>query len=258
MATKVRQIAPGSAQYWTLALASVASFIVVLDLLVVATALSTIRRALGASIEQLEWTVNAYTLTFAVLLMTAAALGDRFGRRRLFAAGLGLFAAASAACALAPSVGWLIAARAVQGAGAAMVMPLALALLNAAFPPQRRGWAMGIFGGVTGLAALVGPCWAARSPRGSPGSGSSGSTFRPACSPSRWSSSASRRATARDQGRQLTGMGSAAAGGVHLTVGPARCRRTPAGRAGAAGTRRSGQTGSGTGRRWTSGARFRR
>jgi EmrB/QacA subfamily drug resistance transporter len=157
MATKVRQIAPGSAQYWALALASVASFIVVLDLLVVATALSTIRRALGASVEQLEWTVNAYTLTFAVLLMTAAALGDRFGRRRLFAVGLALFAAASAACALAPGVGWLIGARAVQGAGAAMVMPLGLALLNAAFPPERRGWAMGIFGGVTGLAAVVGP-----------------------------------------------------------------------------------------------------
>ena len=157
MATKGRQIAPSSAQGWTLALASVASFMVVLDALVVATALSTIRRDLGASIEQLEWTVNAYTLSFAVLLMTASALGDRFGRRRLFSAGLGLFAAASAACALAPSVSWLIAARAVQGAGAAMVMPLALALLNAAFPPQRRGWAMGIFGGVTGLAALVGP-----------------------------------------------------------------------------------------------------
>ncbi len=89
--------------------------------------------------------------------MTAAVLGDRFGRRRLFAAGLGLFAAASAACAVAPSAGALIAARAVQGAGAALVMPLGLALLNSAFPPQRRGWAMGIFGGVTGLAALVGP-----------------------------------------------------------------------------------------------------
>jgi EmrB/QacA subfamily drug resistance transporter len=146
-----------TAQRWALGLASVASFIVVLDLLVVATALSTIRRALGASIDQLEWTVNAYTLTFAVLLMTAAALGDRFGRRRVFAVGLGLFAAASASCALAPNVGWLIAARAVQGAGAATVMPLALALLNSAFPPERRGWAMGIFGGVTGAAAMVGP-----------------------------------------------------------------------------------------------------
>jgi EmrB/QacA subfamily drug resistance transporter len=151
--------APGisPAQGWALGLASVGSFMVVLDLLVVATALSTMRRALGASIDQLEWTVNAYTLSFAVLLMTAATLGDRFGRRRLFAAGLGLFSLASAACALAPSVGWLIAARTVQGAGAALVMPLALAVLNTAFPPQRRGWAMGIYGGVTGLAVLVGP-----------------------------------------------------------------------------------------------------
>jgi EmrB/QacA subfamily drug resistance transporter len=145
------------AQGWALALASVASFMVVLDLLVVATALSTIRRDLGASIGQLEWTVNAYTLAFAVLLMTAAAVGDRFGRRRVFAVGLAVFAAGSAACALAPGAGALIAARAVQGTGAAMVMPLALALLNAAVPPQRRGWAMGIFGSVTALAVVVGP-----------------------------------------------------------------------------------------------------
>jgi EmrB/QacA subfamily drug resistance transporter len=145
------------AQGWALALASVASFMVVLDLLVVATALNTIRRDLGASIGQLEWTVNAYTLAFAVLLMTAAAVGDRFGRRRVFAIGLGVFAAGSAACALAPGVGALIAARTVQGIGAAMVMPLALALLNAAVPPQRRGWAMGIFGSVTALAVVVGP-----------------------------------------------------------------------------------------------------
>ena len=130
---------------------------VVLDLLVVSTALSTIQRDLGASLEQLEWTVNAYTLSFAVLLMTASALGDRFGRRRVFAAGLGLFAAASAACALAPDAGTLIAARAVQGVGAATIMPLALAVLNTTFPPERRGWAMGIYGGVTGLAALLGP-----------------------------------------------------------------------------------------------------
>ncbi len=145
------------AQGWALGLASAASFMVILDLLVVATALSTIRRDLGASIGQLEWTVNAYTVAFAVLLMTAAAVGDRFGRRRVFAAGLGVFAAASAACALAPGVAALIAARAVQGIGAAMIMPLALAVLNAAVPPQRRGWAMGIFGAVTGLAAVVGP-----------------------------------------------------------------------------------------------------
>jgi len=155
--TTAKQAAVTRAQAWALALASAASFMVVLDLLVVATALSTIQRDLGASIGALEWTVNAYTLAFAVLLMTAAAVGDRLGRRRVFAAGLGVFAAASAACALAPGAGALIAARAVQGAGAAMVMPLALALLNAAFPPQRRGWAMGIFGAVTGLAVVVGP-----------------------------------------------------------------------------------------------------
>ena len=130
---------------------------VVLDLLVVSTALSTIRRDLGASVEELEWTVNAYTLSFAVLLMTASALGDRFGRRRVFAAGLGLFAAASAACALSPNAATLIAARTVQGAGAATIMPLALAVLNTAFPPERRGWAMGVYGGITGLAALLGP-----------------------------------------------------------------------------------------------------
>jgi EmrB/QacA subfamily drug resistance transporter len=145
------------AQGWALALASVASFMVVLDLQVVATALPTIRRDLGASIGQLEWTVNAYALAFAVLLMTAAAVGDRFGRRRVFAVGLGVFAAGSAACALAPGAGVLIAARTVQGAGAAIVMPLALALLNAAVPPQRRGWAMGMFGSVSALGVVVGP-----------------------------------------------------------------------------------------------------
>jgi EmrB/QacA subfamily drug resistance transporter len=130
---------------------------VMLDMLVVTTALSTIRLDLGASIEQLEWTVNAYTLSFAVLLMTAAALGDRFGRRRLFAGGLALFTAASAACALAPGIGWLIAARAVQGAGSAMVVPLAMALLVAAFPAGQRARALGLFSGVTGLATVGGP-----------------------------------------------------------------------------------------------------
>src|ERR687898_3594004 len=105
---------------WTFAITSIALFMVVLDNLVVSTALPVIRTDLGASIEQLEWTVNAYTLSFAVLLMTGAALGDRFGRRRLFTAGLGLFTIASAACALAPDVGWLIAARDLQGTGAAL------------------------------------------------------------------------------------------------------------------------------------------
>jgi EmrB/QacA subfamily drug resistance transporter len=142
---------------WVLGLAAVASFMVALDTLVVSTALTTIRLDLGASVEQLEWTVNAYNLSFAVLLMTASALGDRFGRRRLLAAGLLLFALASAACALAPNAGTLIAARTVQGMGAAFVMPLALTLVGAAFPPEKRGSAMGALQGLTGLAVAGGP-----------------------------------------------------------------------------------------------------
>jgi EmrB/QacA subfamily drug resistance transporter len=147
----------GSASGWVLALASIASLMVALDTLVVSTALSTIRLDLGATVEELEWTVNAYALTLAVLLLPAAALGDRFGRRRLFAGGLGLFVAASAAGALAPDVGWLIAARSVQGAGAALVLALALALVSAAFAPERRGAAIGILEGVTGIATIAGP-----------------------------------------------------------------------------------------------------
>ncbi|HTU85368.1 MAG TPA: MFS transporter [Solirubrobacteraceae bacterium] len=142
---------------WVLAVASIASLMVALDALVVTTALPTIRVHLGASIEQLEWTVNAYTLTFAVLLMTGAALGDRFGRRRMFTAGLAIFSLASAACALAPNVGLLIAARAVQGTGAALVMPLGMTLLSAAYAPEHRARALGIFSGITGLAVLGGP-----------------------------------------------------------------------------------------------------
>src|SRR5215213_6470599 len=115
-------MSPKAIQIWAIVLTGVGSLMAALDTLVVSTALSTIRLDLGASVEQLEWTVNAYNLSFAVLLMTAAALGDRFGRRRMFASGLALFTIASAACALAPSVGALIAARAVQGAGAALVM----------------------------------------------------------------------------------------------------------------------------------------
>ncbi len=142
---------------WVVALTGIGSLMAALDTLVVSTALSTIRLDLGASVEQLEWTVNAYNLSFAVLLLTGAALGDRYGRRNFYAVGLGLFTAASAACALAPDVGWLIAARAVQGAGAALLMPLGLALLSAAFPPERRGAAIGIFSGITGLSVASGP-----------------------------------------------------------------------------------------------------
>jgi EmrB/QacA subfamily drug resistance transporter len=144
-------------QRWVLALTSAASLMVSLDSQVVATALPVIRLHLHASLPALEWTVNAYTLSFAVLLLTGAALGERLGRRRMLAAGVGLFTVASAACGLAPNVGTLIAARAAQGAGAALMLPLALALLSAAFPPQRRAWALGIFSSVTGIAVLGGP-----------------------------------------------------------------------------------------------------
>jgi EmrB/QacA subfamily drug resistance transporter len=142
---------------WVLALTGIGSLMAALDTLVVSTALSTIRLHLHASIEQLEWTVNAYNLSFAVLLITGAALGDRFGRRKLYAVGLGLFAVASAASALAPSIGWLIAARTLQGAGSALILPLGLALLSAAFPPEKRGAAIGIFGAITGVSVAMGP-----------------------------------------------------------------------------------------------------
>src|SRR6516165_4238953 len=151
------EISDTAAKRWVLALTSAGSLMAVLDALVVATALNTMRIDLHASIEALQWTMNAYNLSFAVLLLTGAALGDRFGRRRTFVAGLVLFVAASAACALARSAGFLIAARAVQGAGAALVMPLAMALLSAAFPPQERGKALGVFSGLTGLALIAGP-----------------------------------------------------------------------------------------------------
>jgi EmrB/QacA subfamily drug resistance transporter len=140
-----------------LAVTAVAALLVGLDALVVATALSTVREDLGASVEQLEWTVNAYTLAFAVLMMPASALGDRFGRLRVFVAGLAVFAAASVGCALAGDVNVLIAARAVQGAGAAAVMPLALALLSAAVSAAQRAVALGVFTGVVGASVPLGP-----------------------------------------------------------------------------------------------------
>jgi EmrB/QacA subfamily drug resistance transporter len=142
---------------WTFIITSLALFMVVLDNLVVSTALPVIRTDLDASLEELEWTVNAYTLTFAVLLLTGAALGDRFGRRRVFAAGLTLFTAASAAAALAPSMDALIAARAIQGIGGAIVTPLTLTILSDAFPKEKRGLALGAWSGIAGLAVASGP-----------------------------------------------------------------------------------------------------
>src|SRR5436305_10611554 len=147
----------GARTMWTFVITSIALVMVTLDNLVVTTALPVIRHRLHASLESLEWTVNAYTLTFAVLLLTGAALGDRFGRRRMFAIGIGIFTAASAAAALAPSIGALDAARALQGLGGAIVMPLTLTILSSAVPPARRGLALGAWAGISGLAIAFGP-----------------------------------------------------------------------------------------------------
>jgi EmrB/QacA subfamily drug resistance transporter len=144
-------------QIWVLALTSVASLMIALDVLVVSTALDQIGKDFAAPVEALGWTVNAYILTFAVLLMTAAVAGDRYGRRRMFVVGLLIFTAASAGCALATSVGWLIAARAIQGVGAAILMPMALAQVTAAYPPEQRSWALGIYSSVTALSSVLGP-----------------------------------------------------------------------------------------------------
>ena len=142
---------------WTFAISSLALFMVVLDNLVVTTALPAIQRDLGASLEQLEWTVNAYTLPYAVLLLSGAALGDRFGRRRIFILGLALFTAASAGAALAPDIGTLIAARAIQGVGGAIVTPLSLTILAEAVGASKRGVALGAWSAVGGIAVAGGP-----------------------------------------------------------------------------------------------------
>ncbi|HWF57315.1 MAG TPA: DHA2 family efflux MFS transporter permease subunit [Candidatus Dormibacteraeota bacterium] len=134
-----------------------AGFMIALDALVVITALPSIQHDFRAGLSTVQWTVNAYGLTFAAGIITAAALGDRFGRRRLFVIGVGAFTVASAACALAPSIDFLIAARAVQGLGAAMVSPLSLTILASVFPPERRGTVIGIWGGIAGLAVASGP-----------------------------------------------------------------------------------------------------
>ena len=146
-----------TATLWTFVITSVALFMTTLDNLVVTTALPVIRKDLDASLSGLEWTVNAYTLTFAVLLITGAALGDRFGRRRMFGIGLVIFTLGSAAAALAPSIEVLIAARAVQGLGGAIVTPLTLTILSAAVPAERRGLVLGAWGGISGLAVAIGP-----------------------------------------------------------------------------------------------------
>ncbi len=142
---------------WTLALTSLAFFMVGLDALVVVTALPAIHRDLGASLASLQWTLNAYSLAWAASITMAAALGDRYGRRQWFVIGLTLFAVASAACALAPNIQMLVAARMVQGIGAGLIMPLSLTILTSAFGPERRGTIVGIWGGIAGIAVAAGP-----------------------------------------------------------------------------------------------------
>jgi EmrB/QacA subfamily drug resistance transporter len=142
---------------WTLVIASAGAFMTCVDTMVVTTALPVLRVSLHGSLAGLEWTVNAYNLAFACLLLTGAALGDRFGRRRMFCTGLAAFTAASAGAALAPTMGVLIAARAVQGAAAALVLPLTLTLISEAFPPGKRGRAIGVWGGVISIGGAVGP-----------------------------------------------------------------------------------------------------
>jgi EmrB/QacA subfamily drug resistance transporter len=149
--------APAHRVLWTFAISSIALFMAALDNLVVTTALPVIRQSFGAGLSELEWIVNAYTLTFAVLLLTGAALGDRFGRKRLFVIGLAIFTGGSALAALSNSVGMLIAARAIQGIGGAILTPLSLTILSAAVPVERRALALGAWGGIAGLAIAIGP-----------------------------------------------------------------------------------------------------
>jgi EmrB/QacA subfamily drug resistance transporter len=151
------QATPDRSRLWTLLIVSVGLFMCVLDNLVVTVALPSIHRDLGASIQTLEWTVNGFVLSFAVLLMTGAALGDRFGRKRMFVIGILLFTLASAGSALAPNMGILIATRALQGAGAAIVTPLTLTLLASTFPEDKRGLAIGVWSGISGIAVALGP-----------------------------------------------------------------------------------------------------
>ncbi|WP_405932755.1 DHA2 family efflux MFS transporter permease subunit [Streptomyces sp. NBC_00827] len=156
----VREPAAGAApprRVWTVVLAALGALLCSLDVVVVVTALPTLRAEFGASLSELEWTLNAYNLVFACLTLTGAALGDRFGRRRMFVVGLAVFTLASALAALAGGPGQLIAARVVQGAGAAVLLPLTLTLISEAFPAEKRGVAIGVWGGVTGLGVASGP-----------------------------------------------------------------------------------------------------
>ncbi|MDE3132486.1 MAG: MFS transporter [Acidobacteriota bacterium] len=155
--TRIQPATRSSRQALTVLLTCVANFMVTLDALVVVTALPSIHRSLGGGITTLQWTLTAYTMSFGAGIVTAAELGDRFGRRRVYLFGLTAFTVASAMCALAPNAGLLIGFRVLQGAGAACVMPLGMTLLTSAFPVERRGVVVGLWQGIAGLAVASGP-----------------------------------------------------------------------------------------------------
>jgi MFS family permease len=151
------RVTDANRRWWTLGAMCFALAMVMLDNTVTNVALPSIQRSFDASLSALEWTVNAYTLSFAVLLVTGGRLGDILGRRKVFLVGVVVFAAASATIAAAPNEGWLVAFRAVQGVGAALMMPATLSIITNAFPPQERGKAIGTWAGVSAIALAIGP-----------------------------------------------------------------------------------------------------
>src|SRR4029453_3656337 len=155
--TRLRAVTERNRKWWTLGAMCFALFMVMLDNTVVNVALPSIQDDLNASLSGLEWTVNAYTLTFAVLLVTGGRLGAIFGRRRMFLLGVVVFSLSSAAIGLAPDQHWLVAGRAIQGIGAAFMMPGTLSIISNTFPPEERGKAIGTWAGVSALALALGP-----------------------------------------------------------------------------------------------------
>ena len=184
---RARIFAEENKKWWTLGAVSFGLFMIMLDNTIVNVALPSIQRDLHIGISELEWVVNGYALTFAVLMLTGGKLADLLGRRRIFIVGLVIFTSASLACGLAPSAGFLIGARVVQGAGSALMNPATLSIITATFPPRQRGMAIGIWAGVSALALAIGPLDRRRDHRSrSTGAGSSSSTSRSGSSRS-WS-----------------------------------------------------------------------
>src|SRR6266487_6785632 len=154
---RARIFAEENRKWWTLGAVAFGLFMIMLDNTIVNVALPSIQRDLGIGISELEWVVNGYALTFAVVMLTGGKLADLLGRRLIFIVGLAIFTGASLACGLAPSAGFLIGARVVQGVGAALMNPATLSIITATFPPRQRGTAIGIWAGVSALALAIGP-----------------------------------------------------------------------------------------------------